>query len=84
MAAAAINLIMVVSSILFVLQLFIGGFKFMLAAGDKEGTHAATRTMANAFIGILIVFGTYALVGLAGNFLGVNLLQYTIISINSV
>lgn len=78
---AVINLIIVFSVIAFVFQIFLGGFKFILAGGDKERTQNATRGMKNAFIGILIVFGTYAIVNLMENFLGVPLLYFHILPV---
>jgi hypothetical protein len=79
--AAFVNLILVVSAISSFFMLLIGGLKFILAAGEKEATKAATRQMANALIGLVIVFSVYALMNMLSSFFGINLLQYTIISI---
>jgi hypothetical protein len=78
---AFVNLIMVVSVIAFVFQVFIGGFKFILAGGEKEATQNATRGIKNAFIGLFIVFGTYALMRFLENFLGIPLLYFTILPV---
>lgn len=82
MIAAAVNLILVAAGIITFFQLLFGGLKFILAAGDKEKTHTATRQISHSLIGLIIVFATYALFGVLSEFLGVPLLQYTIISIN--
>lgn len=80
-AIAFVNLIMVLAGIAFVFSLFIGGFKIILAAGDKDKTGKAVRQITHAFIGLFIVLGTYALVQLASMFFGIPLLQFSIISI---
>jgi type IV secretory pathway VirB6-like protein len=75
---AVINLVLIVAVILFMIAIFSSGFKFMLSAGDKERMKAAGRQLLNAFIGIVLVFSTWALMGVAGQFLGVNLLEFSI------
>jgi hypothetical protein len=79
--AAVVNLILVFSAVSSFFMLLLGGLRFILAGGEKEATKTATRQMANALIGLIIVFSVYALMNLLSNFFGLNLLQYTIISI---
>jgi hypothetical protein len=78
---AVVNLILVFSAISSFFMLLLGGLRFILAGGEKEATKTATRSMANALIGLVIVFSVYALMNLLSKFFGINLLQYTIISI---
>jgi hypothetical protein len=79
--AAVVNLILVFSAVSSFFMLLFGGLRFILAGGEKEATKTATRQMGNALIGLVIVFSVYALMNLLSNFFGLNLLQYTIISI---
>lgn len=78
---AAVNLIMVFSVIAFIFQVFLGGLKFMFAAGEKEATQKATRGIKNAFIGLLIVFGSYAIMHFLEGFLGIPLLYFRIVPV---
>lgn len=80
--AAVINLIMVVSVIAFVLQLFLGGLKYIFSGGQKEAVQSAVRGIQNAFIGLIIVFGSYAIMKFLENFLGISLLYFTILPVS--
>jgi hypothetical protein len=79
--AALVNLILVVSAISAFFMLLTGGLRFIIAGGEKEATKNATRQMANALIGLVMVFSVYALMNLLSEFFGIKLLEYTIISI---
>ncbi len=79
--AAFVNLILVASAVSSFFMLLIGGLRFIIAGGDRDATTAAGRTIANALIGLVIVFSVYGLMNLLSDFFGVRLLQYTIISI---
>jgi len=78
---ALVNLILVFSAVSSFFMLLLGGLRFIIAGGDKDATKVATRTIANALIGLVIVLSVYALMNLLSNFLGVNLLYFTIVSI---
>lgn len=79
--SAFVNLILVVSAVSAFFMLLLGGLRFILAGGEKDATKVATRSMTNALIGLVIVFSVYALMNLLSDFFGIELLQFTIISI---
>jgi hypothetical protein len=81
LAGAAINLILIISGLVAFFFLLWGGLQWILAGGDKEGTEKARKRITAALIGLVIVFSVYALVSLASGFLGVELLNFTIINV---
>jgi cbb3-type cytochrome oxidase subunit 3 len=78
MVSAAINITLIIAVILFVFNLIFGGIKFILSGGDKERADNARRQLVNAIIGVFIVFSSWALLNLASEFFGVDLLNFEI------
>ncbi len=78
---AAINLVLVMSGLVAFFFLLVGGFQWILAGGDKEGTEKARKRITAALIGLVIVFSAYAIIVLVQGFLGVNLLNFVITNI---
>lgn len=76
-----VQLILIFSSILFVFNILIGGIKFILSRGEKDKKSQASRQIFNAFIGITIIFGTWAVMGFLSQFFGIDLLYFKIPSI---
>jgi hypothetical protein len=76
--AAFVNLLLIYASIAFVFSILGAGFKFMLSGGDKEKMRTAGRQLFNAFVGIVLVFSTWGIMGLVNNFFGINLLYFEI------
>jgi hypothetical protein len=81
LAGAAINLILVLAGLVAFFFLLLGGLQWILAGGDKDGTEKARKRITAALIGLVIVFSAYAIIVLASNFLGVNLLTFTITNV---
>lgn len=78
---ALVNLILILAGIIAFFFLLWGGLQWILAGGDKEGTEKARKRITAALIGLVIVFSVYALISLAGSFLGVNLMNFTIVPV---
>jgi len=78
LAAAGVNLILAVAGLVAFFFLLYGGLQWILAGGDKEGTQKAQKRITAALIGLVIIFSTYAIIYLAGAFLGVSLTNFTI------
>lgn len=76
--SAAINIILIVASILFVFSLITGGIKFILSLGKSDKFDEAKRQIVNALIGIVIVFAAWASMGLISQFFGIDLLNFEI------
>lgn len=80
---AAVNLILIIAGLIFFFLLLLGGIQYILSAGsgNQQGSQRAQRAITGAIFGLLIVFGVYAIMLLASNFLGVNLLLFTILNV---
>lgn len=78
LVSAAINLTLIMVSILFIFSLLFGGIKFILSGGNKDKTDNAKRQILNAFIGIFIVFSAWAILSLVNEFFGIDLLTFEI------
>lgn len=78
---AVINLVLVLAGLVAFFYLLLGGLQWILAGGDKEGTEKARKRITAALIGLVIVFSAYAIILLASNFLGVQLLNFTIVNV---
>jgi hypothetical protein len=76
--SAAINITLIVASILFVFSILIGGIKFIISGGDKERTENGKRQIVNALIGVFVIFSTWALLNLLNQFYGIDLLTFEI------
>ena len=75
---AAVNIILVVASILFVFSLLTGGIKMILSGGSKDKMDESKRQLSNSLIGIFIVFSAWAIMNLVSTFFGIDLLTFEI------
>ncbi|OGM60237.1 hypothetical protein A3A75_03750 [Candidatus Woesebacteria bacterium RIFCSPLOWO2_01_FULL_39_10] len=78
LAASAVNIILIIASLLFVFNLLFGGIKVILSGGDKEKLDIAKRQLVNSFLGIAIVFSSWAILGFVSQFFGIDLLTFDI------
>lgn len=76
--SAAINISLIVASVLFVFSLLLGGVKMIISGGDKERMDIARRQIVNALIGIVLVFCSYAIINLVSQFFGIDLINFEI------
>ncbi len=76
--SAAVNLLLVVASLLFIFNLLFGGIKFIISGGDKERVDNAKRQLLNALIGIFVVYCSWAILNFVSTFFGINLLSFEI------
>lgn len=75
---AAVNIILIVASILFVFSILAGGIKMISSGGKSDRMDEAKRQLINAFIGIFIVFCIYAVMNFISTFYGIDLLTFQI------
>ncbi len=64
----------IVSGIMLLLYLVIGGITWLTSAGDKEGLERAKKTMTNAVIGISILAVSFPVIKIVEVVLGVDIL----------
>lgn len=68
-------LAMVIASIVAFAFLIYGGIVWITSGGDKSKTEAARNTITAALVGLLIVFGAWAIIQLLEMFFGVSILD---------
>ena len=73
-----VTVLFIVGAIIFFFMLLIGGIRWMTSAGDKASLEAARGTIANALIGIVILFSAFAIVGVIELFFGIDILSLDI------
>lgn len=71
-----IVILMILTSILFVFSLLIGGIRWILSGGNRDSIDKAKNQIINALIGLLIVFSAWAILNLVSVFFGVDLLTF--------
>ena len=64
-----------IGGLAFLVFLVWGAIEWITAAGDKNDIEKARHKITNALVGLVILVGSYAIVLLVENILGINLLQ---------
>lgn len=73
LVSGIISFITIIAGLWFFIQFIIGGLQWISAGADKGLLEVARLRMLHAVIGLLIVVGSYILVGLVGNIFGLNI-----------
>jgi len=68
--SSIIGIMTTAASIWFLLQVLFGGYEWMSAGGDSKKIESARSRITNAFIGLIIVVGSWSLLAVTGKFLG--------------
>lgn len=68
-----IALILIISALAAFIYLIWGGFQWITSGGDKAGVEAAQHKIQAALLGLFIVFAAWAIMTIAGQFLGFDL-----------
>lgn len=76
-----INLAFLAGAVFFFFVLIMGAISWIGAGGDKGKLEDAKGKITSALIGIVVLFGIYAALSILQNFLGVQLLTFTIYNI---
>lgn len=71
-----IGFLTAVAIIWFIFQFLLGAIGWISAGGDKGKLEQARSKLANAFVGIIIVFTALVLVSAVGALLGINILNF--------
>ena len=59
-------------------MLIIGGYKYLMSAGDPEQTASARSTMFYAIVGIVVMISTFIILRIVAWFTGVDVLKFKI------
>ena len=78
LASIIISFILLITAIVFFFYLLLGGLKVILSGGKKENLDAARAHLVNAFVGLVIVLSTWAIIAFIGGVFGVNLISLPI------
>lgn len=70
----AVSLLMIIAAVATFLYLVWGGLEWITSGGEKAGTEAAKSKITNAFIGLIIVFSAWAIMGIFEKFFGIKIL----------
>jgi hypothetical protein len=68
-----IGFITIVAGIFFMIQLMIGGIEWISSTGDKTKLQKAQDRITNAILGLIVVAAAYAITGLVGTLLGLDI-----------
>lgn len=68
-----IDLFIGVGGLYFFFQLFIGGYNFITAGGDKDTFQKAQLRIRNSLIGIIVILSTFAAVYVIETVFGINI-----------
>jgi len=82
--SAIIGLLTVIAAIWFFIQITLAGLAWITAGGDKNKLTEARDKISNAFIGLVIVVAGWAILALAGQFFGWDILLVDPKTINNI
>lgn len=68
----------IIAGIYFVFQIITAGFTYLNAAGDAKKIEAASSTIWQSIIGMVIVASAFVIAGLVEKFTGINIINPTI------
>ena len=73
-----IGLILAVIVLVCFFFLLYGAIKWITSSGDKEAATTAQKTITAAIIGLALAFSTWAIMGLLGDFFGIELIDLAV------
>lgn len=69
-----LGVLTILGSIVFVVYFFLGAFKWISAGGDAGKIGQARDQMVQGVLGLVVIVAAYAVVGLIGNLVGLDLI----------
>jgi polyferredoxin len=70
-----IGIITVLATLFFIVYAFIAAFNWITAAGDKSKIEKAKDRLVWSTLGLILIVASYAIIGLIGGIIGLELLQ---------
>jgi hypothetical protein len=68
-----IGVLTLIAGIYFLIQLITSGYSWMSSGGDKQSVQTAQKKLTSSVLGLFIVVVAFALSGVIGNLLGLNI-----------
>lgn len=78
LVTGTIGAVLVIASIAAFGYLIWGGIQWVTSGGDKSAVEAAQHRIQAALLGLFIVFASWAIMSIVGNFFGFSLLNLTL------
>ena len=72
--SALVGLLLIISALVALFFLILGGIQWITSGGDKAGMEAARNKITHAIVGLIIVVAAWAVMILVQNFLGVTII----------
>lgn len=72
--STVVGFMTVCAGIYFMFMIIIGGYDWLSAGGDTKKLQSARERITNAFLGLVIVVGAWALIALVGQIFGFDIL----------
>jgi hypothetical protein len=72
--SSIIGFMTIIGGVWFMFQILIGGYEWISSGGDAKKLETARNRLSHAFIGLVIVVGAWALLAIAGQFFGFDIL----------
>lgn len=76
-----VSWIFVIGAVIFLFMLLIGAIQWIMSGGDKGALEQAKGRVTNAILGIILLFGSFAIIQLVEVFFGLNIMSIDISSI---
>ena len=57
-----VNILLLVAASVAVIFLIVGGYRYVMAHGNEEGTEAAKKTLSGAVLGLIVIVLSFAVV----------------------
>lgn len=70
-----LGLITVVGSVFFIVNFFLAALSWLTAQGDSSKIQKSRDQMIQGVVGLVIIVGSYGIIGLIGTIVGLNLLS---------
>lgn len=72
LVSSGLNIVLFVAFVAALIYLIIGGIRWIMSGGDKEGAGKAKGTVTAALIGLAIVLGSWILINIIFTFFGIS------------
>ena len=73
--ASGIQIALLITGVVVLLMIILGGLQYVTSGGDKEAAQAARERMTAAFIGLAIVVASYAVAAILEKVFGISIIS---------
>lgn len=81
MVGVALQILLIVAAVVFFIMLLVGGIRWIISGGDKNGTQAARSQITAALVGLVVVFSAWIIAALIGNIFNIDIFNISIPSL---